>query len=187
MVSSFAIELLTRDHAPNNSIPTELCTLDTCSITQAQVIYDPSLGGNVFFAALFALLFLIQIILGVYYRTWAFTIGLAGGLILEICGYIGRIQMHYNPFITSPFYMYVSTFCVLSCLQKLIHGKVPYLPHARPDLDMCVYLCLLQSNSHYLLLQLVSTDAAEDHCNLYHLRLHLSRPTSWWRRHRSYS
>lgn len=120
MASPFIIELLVRDHAPNYTIPTELCTLETCSITQAQLTYDPSLAGNVFFAALFALLLSIQIILGAYYRTWTFTIGLVGGLILEICGYIGRIQMHYNPFIQSPFFMYVPIFCLPSSPCTLI-------------------------------------------------------------------
>jgi hypothetical protein len=109
MASSFLVELLVRDHAPNYTIPTELCTLETCSITQAQLTYDPNLGGNVFFAALFTLLLSLQLILGFYYRTWSFTTGMVGGLILEICGYTGRIQMHYNPFITSPFFMYVPT------------------------------------------------------------------------------
>jgi hypothetical protein len=97
-----------RGHPANYSIPTYLCTLETCSITQAQLTYDPSLGGNVFLAVLFGLLLAIQILLGIYYRTWTYAIGLIGGSTLELCGYIGRIQMHYNPFIQSPFFMYVS-------------------------------------------------------------------------------
>ncbi len=94
-----------RDHAVNNSIPTEECTLDTCSIIQAQLTYDPSLAGNVIFAVLFGLLLSLHIILGTYYRTWGYTIGMVGGMILELIGYIGRIQMHYNPFIQQPFFM----------------------------------------------------------------------------------
>jgi hypothetical protein len=151
MASPSIIELLVRDHAPNYTIPTEMCTLETCSITQAQLTYDPSLGGNVFFAALFALLLSIQIILGAYYRTWTFAIGLVGGLILEICGYIGRIQMHYNPFIQSPFFMYERTSCLPSFPRMLIQDQVPHLPHTWAHLDMCVYLRLLQPNSHCLL------------------------------------
>ena len=102
MVPPVTLELLIRDHAPNYTIPTELCTLQTCSITQAQLTYDPSLAANVFFAALFGLLLSSQILIGIYYRTWAYAIGMVGGLSLELCGYIGRIQMHYNPFIQSP-------------------------------------------------------------------------------------
>jgi hypothetical protein len=109
MASLTTFDLLARDHPANYSIPTELCTLKTCSITQAQLTYDPSLGGNVFLAVFFGLLLAIQILLGYYYRTWTYAIGLIGGLILELCGYIGRIQMHFNPFIQSPFFMYVSS------------------------------------------------------------------------------
>ncbi|KAH8821434.1 putative RTA1 domain protein [Xylogone sp. PMI_703] len=101
------IELVTRDHAPNYTIPTEQCTLDTCSISQGQVTYDPNLGANLFFLIVFSLLLLLQIILGVYYRTWTYAIGLVGGMALELCGYIGRVKMHYNPFIESPFFMYL--------------------------------------------------------------------------------
>lgn len=107
MGSPLTFGLLVRDVAPNYTIPTELCTLQTCSIAQAQLTYDPSLAGNVLFAALFGLLLSIQIILGIYYRTWAYTIGMVGGFGLELCGYIGRIQMHYNPFIETPFFMYI--------------------------------------------------------------------------------
>ena len=105
MSSPFTLDLLIHDHAPNYTIPTNECTLQTCSITQAQLTYDPSLAGNVFFAAFFSLLLSLQIILGIYYRTWTYSIGMVGGLILELCGYTGRIQMHYNPFIQSPFFM----------------------------------------------------------------------------------
>ena len=97
--------LYARDHAPNYTIPTELCTLDTCSITQGQLQYDPSLAGNAFFLALFCFLLLMQIFLGLFYRTWTYSIGLVCGIGLELCGYIGRLQMHYNPFIQTPFFM----------------------------------------------------------------------------------
>lgn len=105
MASHIFVSLLSRDHAPNYTIPTELCTLETCSITQGQVTYDPNLAGNIFYAALFGLLLVMQIILGIYYQTWTYAIGLVGGMALELCGYIGRVQMHYNPFIQSPFFM----------------------------------------------------------------------------------
>jgi hypothetical protein len=101
--------ILIRDHPFNYTVnSTEECTLATCSILQAQYTYDPSLIGNAFFAAFFALLLFLQLILGIYYRTIGFTIAMTFGLILEIIGYIGRVQMHFNPFIQQPFTMYVS-------------------------------------------------------------------------------
>ncbi|KUJ10118.1 RTA1-domain-containing protein [Mollisia scopiformis] len=99
--------LALRDHAPNFTIPAQQCTLNTCSIIQGQLQYDPSLAGNAFFLALFASLLSTHILLGTYYRTWTYSVGLVCGLILELCGYIGRVQMHFNPFIQSPFFMYV--------------------------------------------------------------------------------
>lgn len=81
------------------------CTLDTCPLALAEIEYDPSLGGNAFYIAIFALLLTIQVFLGLRYRTWGFLVGAAGGLILEVVGYAGRIQLHFNPFHKNPFVM----------------------------------------------------------------------------------
>jgi hypothetical protein len=87
--------LLIRDHPYNYTFnSTEECTLTTCSILQAQYTYDPSLTGNAFLASFFSLLIFFQIILGIYYRTIGFSIAMSCGLILEVIGYIGRVQMH---------------------------------------------------------------------------------------------
>ena len=43
--------------------------------------------------------------LGIKYHTWGFVAGMSGGLILEILGYVGRIQMNANPFTDNPFLM----------------------------------------------------------------------------------
>jgi hypothetical protein len=99
--------LLIRDHPYNYTVnSSEECTLTTCSLLQAQYTYAPSLTGNAFVASIFSLLLLLQLILGSYYRTIGFTIAMSCGLILEIIGYIGRVQMHFNPFIQQPFMMY---------------------------------------------------------------------------------
>ncbi|CZR69887.1 related to RTA1 domain protein [Phialocephala subalpina] len=128
-MSVIPVILYGRDHAPNYTIPTPLCTLDTCSITQGQLQYDPSLAGNVFFAALFTFFLVMHLVLGLYYRTWTYSIGMVCGLITELCGYIGRVQMHYNPFIQTPFFMYLISltiapvfFCasIYVCFSRLI-------------------------------------------------------------------
>ncbi|KAJ5138295.1 uncharacterized protein N7515_003143 [Penicillium bovifimosum] len=85
----------------------EYCTLDLCPITEAYVYYVPSLAGNAIFVAIFALLLVAQIVLGIRYRTWAYLAGLFGGLVLEVIGYAGRIQMHYNPFRFDPYLEYL--------------------------------------------------------------------------------
>jgi hypothetical protein len=81
----------------------DLCTLDTCPLDLAYVEYIPSLAGNALYLALFAIILLIQGGLGVYYKTWTYMIAMCAGLLLEVLGYAGRIQMHYNPFPEEPF------------------------------------------------------------------------------------
>jgi hypothetical protein len=56
------------------------------------------LPGNATYAALLGILMLLQIGLGIWYRTWGFMIGMASGLLLEVIGYAGRIMLHNNPF-----------------------------------------------------------------------------------------
>lgn len=79
------------------------CTLSTCPISLAQVRYDPSLGGNLIYLILFAALLVTHIVLAIRYRTWSFSIALALGLLTEIIGYLARVLMHFNPFLSNPF------------------------------------------------------------------------------------
>jgi hypothetical protein len=83
--------------------------LDICPITEAYVYYVPSLAGNAFYLALFVVLLAAQAVLVVRYRTWGYFAGLFGGLVLEIIGYLGRIQLHNNPFRFDPYLEYVTT------------------------------------------------------------------------------
>lgn len=86
---------------------TDSCTLATCSITCAQVEYLPSVPGNAIYLAIFAILLVAQIGLGAWYRTWGFLVGMIGGLVLEIVGYVGRLMLHSNPFDFNAFLTYV--------------------------------------------------------------------------------
>ncbi|KAF2144367.1 uncharacterized protein K452DRAFT_222702 [Aplosporella prunicola CBS 121167] len=79
------------------------CKLGTCPLELAQYTYVPSLAGNAVFAALFGLILLAQLGFGVRYKTWGFLVGMVGGVVLEIVGYVGRIQLHFNPFPFDPF------------------------------------------------------------------------------------
>jgi len=91
----------------NPTIPDADCTLTACSLLQAHLQYVPSLAANALYLSLFAVMLGAQIILGIKYRTWGFLGGMFGGLVLEILGYVGRVQMHYNPFTDNPFLMYI--------------------------------------------------------------------------------
>ncbi|KAJ5890024.1 RTA1-domain-containing protein [Penicillium tannophilum] len=90
-----------------NSTDTDACTLDTCPITEAYVYYVPSLAGNAFYLALFAIFLVAQLGLGIRYKTWGFLAGLFGGLVLEIIGYLGRVQLHNNPFVFNSYLEYL--------------------------------------------------------------------------------
>ena len=75
------------------------CTLDTCPVTDGYFYYRPSLAANAVFLALFSLstlTFLVQV--GLSRRFIGFSIAMISGCILEIIGYIGRIQGYQNPF-----------------------------------------------------------------------------------------
>ncbi|MCJ1337747.1 hypothetical protein MMC09_003030 [Bachmanniomyces sp. S44760] len=83
------------------------CTLKTCPLELANLDYDPSLGGNLVFLIIFSVLLVVQLGLGIAYRTWGFMVATAMGLVLEVIGYVARVQMHYNPFTANPFLMYI--------------------------------------------------------------------------------
>ncbi|ERF75848.1 hypothetical protein EPUS_01214 [Endocarpon pusillum Z07020] len=85
----------------------ELCTIDTCPLELASIEYIPTLPGNALYVSLFALCLLVQLYFGIRYRTWGFLAGMIGGLVLEILGYVARIQIHFNPFREDPFLMYI--------------------------------------------------------------------------------
>ncbi|OBT58494.1 hypothetical protein VE04_01206 [Pseudogymnoascus sp. 24MN13] len=85
----------------------EQCTIETCSLDYANFEYIPNLAGNIIFLAILGVLIVPQIFFGVKYKTWGYMAGMLGGLLLEIVGYVGRVQMHYNPFTFNPFLEYL--------------------------------------------------------------------------------
>ncbi|KAK9320014.1 RTA1 like protein-domain-containing protein [Lipomyces orientalis] len=91
----------------NYTIPTEDCTLETCSLEQGRLTYLPNLGANAFFAAWFGALIILQIFQVIKYRTWGYFVAMFAGLLLEVLGYVGRIQMHSNPFTMSSYLLYL--------------------------------------------------------------------------------
>ncbi|KAL8719546.1 MAG: hypothetical protein Q9181_008053 [Wetmoreana brouardii] len=96
---------------------TDLCTLQTCPISIAQVHYVPSLAGNVLYLAIFSICLILQLIFGFRWRTWTFTGAMFGGLVLEVLGYVSRVQMHDNPFKSDPFLMYLVVLTIAPCFM----------------------------------------------------------------------
>lgn len=76
----------------------EFCTIATCSMDYAYFEYIPNLPGNILFLAIFGVLLVPQIFFGIKYKTWGYMAGMIGGLLLEVVGYVGRVQIHYKPF-----------------------------------------------------------------------------------------
>lgn len=80
------------------------CTLATCTVGQGSFLsYNPSLAGNAFYVALFGTIFVVQAFQSLNYRTWTFSGSMLVGLVLEVVGYVGRVQVHFNPWLESPF------------------------------------------------------------------------------------
>ena len=69
--------------------------------------YLPNLPGNYFFLALFAALFVANIPIGIFRKTWGFLIAMCCGLVLETVGYAGRVMAHSNPFSFNAFILYI--------------------------------------------------------------------------------
>lgn len=94
------------------TIPQDQCTLQTCSMDQAIIRHLPSVAGNLVCLAVFGLLLLLQVGMGIFYRTRSFLAGVAFCLVLEIVGYAGRVMMmmmmmmRADPFAMAPFLMY---------------------------------------------------------------------------------
>lgn len=87
---------------------TNQCTLATCDMIYAYFTYLPNLAGNLVFVVIFGLLIGPQVFFGIRYKTWGYMVGMLGGLVLEVLGYIGRVLLHKNPFIFDNFLLYAS-------------------------------------------------------------------------------
>lgn len=69
-----------------------------CPIEGTIYGYWPSLEWNAFFAAFFAVACIVQVVLGIRYKTWTYMIGVGLGAVAECVGYIGRVLMSHNPY-----------------------------------------------------------------------------------------
>jgi hypothetical protein len=120
-----------------------LCTLQTCDLTLSSFLYLPSLPANITFAGLFGLLLGLQLLLGIKYKTWGYTVAMILGLVcitilpvliytadrrlqaLEIAGYVARILLNGSPFENDFFLLYLITLTI-----------------APAFLSAAIYLCL---------------------------------------------
>lgn len=88
---------------------TSICTqvTPTCPVEATTYGYRPNLGGNVFFAIIFGVCAVYNLVIGVKSRQIMFTIALTAGSLMETAGYIGRILMNNNPWNSSGFQLQI--------------------------------------------------------------------------------
>lgn len=85
-----------------------------CPVQLTTYGYYPNLSVNSFFAALFGLLCVLQLLFGSLRRTWTYLIALVIGTFGEAVGYGGRIIMHHNPWSSNGFKIQVSLMLLLT-------------------------------------------------------------------------
>ena len=125
--------------------PSDYCTIDTCPLSLANFTYIPMLGGNVAYLAIFAVLLVPNLYIGIKHKTWGYMIGMVCGLALEVIGYAGRLQLHYNPFKFDPFLEYVRCHdhvTIKSMPSDRLRRYLICLTIAPAFLTAAIYLCL---------------------------------------------
>ncbi|MCJ1395671.1 hypothetical protein MMC18_008557 [Xylographa bjoerkii] len=130
-------------------ISNDNCTLDTCSLAQAHFDYLPTLPGNALYAAIFGLALGMQLLFGIRYKTWGYMGAMFGGLVLEIIGYVSRIQMHFNPFSKNPFLIYLICLtigpaffsaAIYLCLARIVVVYGPHISRFSPRTYTIVFI-----------------------------------------------
>ncbi|KAK6335087.1 hypothetical protein TWF718_010528 [Orbilia javanica] len=77
---------------------TDLCTINTCPVSDSVYGYAPELAPNVVLLVLFVLSTIGFIVVGIWKKTWGFFVAMSLGGLLEVIGYIGRVGGSSDPF-----------------------------------------------------------------------------------------
>lgn len=127
-----------------------LCTYATCPVSIfGQLRYVPSLAGNAFYLAIFALGLLAQIGLGIRYRTWGYLVAMVGGAGLEIVGYTARIELHIDDYNRNYFIIYLVgltigpalfSAAIYLCLARIIAVYSNSLSWLTPRFIACFFI-----------------------------------------------
>lgn len=120
-----------------------------CPVEATVLGYYPNLGANAFLLAGFGVCFLGLLITGIWKKTWGYSAALLAGCILEVAGYIGRLQLHSNPFSKDGFQLQIScivlapTLLCISIYLTLKHAVLslsPALSRVRPRLYPLIFV-----------------------------------------------
>ncbi|KAI0482494.1 RTA1-domain-containing protein [Xylariaceae sp. FL0804] len=147
-----------------------------CPVSATVLGYYPNLGINTFFSAGFALCLVGLLVTGIWKRTWGYSAALTAGCMLELAGYVARVQLHYNPWNNSAFETQICaiilapTLICISIYLTLKHVTLALDPRAsrlRPRLYPAVFV---PADVSCLLLQAVggsmAASASYDHPTL---------------------
>ncbi|KAK3303032.1 RTA1 like protein [Chaetomium strumarium] len=96
---------LPKGYRPSYAVCHEVSPI--CPVKATTLGYYPNEGLNIFFTIGFGLAALIALSLGVWKRTWGFTIAIVAGTILECVGYVGRTLLATNPWNDGAFRMQI--------------------------------------------------------------------------------
>ncbi len=83
------------------------CTLAHCPVDLSVYGYRPSIGASSALIALYAICAIVQLVLGLRYKSWWFMSSMIVGCLVEILGYIGRIMYNHNPWAQSGFILQI--------------------------------------------------------------------------------
>ncbi|KAL3422373.1 RTA1 like protein [Phlyctema vagabunda] len=119
------------------------CTLATCPISSSYYFYRVSLGANATFLALFSISLLAFIITyAVTRRATAFTFAMCAGTVLEVIGYVGRIQSWNNQWEEAGFLMQIVCLTIAPafmaggiylCLRRIVYAFGPENSRISPE------------------------------------------------------
>ncbi|TVY53156.1 Sphingoid long-chain base transporter RSB1 [Lachnellula cervina] len=150
------------------------CTLDTCPISSSYYFYRVSLAANATFLALFAISFLgFVVTFALTRRALAFTVAMLIGVILEVIGYVGRIESNKNQWQENGFLMQIVCLTIAPaflaggiylCLRRIVYAFGPENSRISPEAYTRIFIpCDLVS----LLLQAAGGGlaSAESHSN----------------------
>lgn len=121
-----------------------------CPVEQTIYGYYPSLPANAFFLAVFAALTLSNLVLGLRFRTYTYTVAMFFGCFGEAIGYVGRLLLHRNPYSQVGFQIQICclilspAFIAAAIYLTLKHVTLAFGPECsrlKPQLYTWIFIC----------------------------------------------
>ncbi|KAG9244915.1 RTA1 like protein-domain-containing protein [Calycina marina] len=120
------------------------CTPKLCDMKYATMEYVPNVYANELYLALFAIFLVVQLIMVFPYHTWSYTFMMFLGSILECVGYWGRLAMHFNIFMETPFLINI----IALTIAPVFYTAAIYLTLARIIRHYGVYNSLISPRTY---------------------------------------